>query len=320
MPRATIHHPMNHIVLPSQIHGARLLPFLALLGRPLSEGDVTVDFSKLRRVVPAAIVSLAASVHLWERQRRQVHFSGVHECEILGYLQRMDFFKACGVEMQESFQRWESKGRFVPVCMVTQPIDEMGADVAGCLAPGGEDYEHPMSGLFDTIAYVLTEVGNNIRQHSGGVGYAAAQVNRQEGMIKMALADNGMGILKSFQSVEAPWSMSTTHAEAIAKALEPRISCKAGEPNEGVGLTLVGEMVSMMRGWLLVVSGNGVLISRRDGSRTLEELPEGAFYQGTLVAMSFPETAASHYADHLRKAKIKSGLLHPGSGRAILEP
>ena len=311
---------MNHFQLPRLLHAGGLLPFLTMAGKPLEDGDVTVDFSLLRRVVPASIVSLAAMVNLWEKQGRKVQFSGISECQILGYLQRMDLLKSCGVTLKESFQRHDARGRFVPVKAVSQPIEAMAQEVAICLAPGGEEYDHPLSGLFDTIAYVLTEVGNNIRQHSSGVGFAAAQVNRQEGLIRMAFADNGMGILKSFQMVAAPWSIDATDSEAICKALQPRISCKAGEPNEGVGLTLVAELVSMMKGSLLVVSGKGVARIYRDGLRSFEELPEGASYRGTLVAMSFPENAASRYAELLHNAKVKAGILQPGRGRATFEP
>jgi len=311
---------MNHFQLPPLLHAGGLLPFLTMVGKPLEDGDVTIDFSQLRRVVPASMVSLAAMVHLWEKQGRKVRFSGISECQILGYLQRMDLLKSCGVTLKELFQRHDARGRFFPVKAVSQPIEAMAQEVANCLAPGGEEYDHPLSGLFDTIAYVLTEVGNNIRQHSSGVGFAAAQVNRQEGLIRMAFADNGMGILKSFQTVAAPWSIDATDSDAIAKALQPRISCKAGEPNEGVGLTLVAELVSMMKGSLLVVSGKGVARIYRDGLRAFEELPEGASYRGTLVAMSFPENAASRYAELLHNAKVKAGILQPGRGRATFEP
>jgi hypothetical protein len=281
---------------------------------------VEIDISELRRVLPASMVSLTAMVDLWRRQGREVRFTGISECPILSYLQRMDFLSSCGVEVPEAFRRHDARGRFVPVKNVIQQTDEMAREVSACLAPGGEEFDHPNAGLFDMITYVLTEVGNNIRQHSSGNGYAAAQVNREEGFVRMAFADNGMGILKSFRMVEAPWSIEATDAEAIAKALEPRVSCKAGEPNEGVGLTLVSSLVAKMGGALLVVSGSGMAKFFIGGGRSFETFPKGASFQGTLVAMSFPENAASRFADFLKEAKNDAGILQAGRRGATFEP
>lgn len=311
---------MNSFKLPKHLNAGGLLSFLAMMGRPLRDGDVEIDISDLRRVLPASLVSLTAMVDLWKKQGREVRFTGISECPILSYLQRMDFLSSCRVEMTEAFRRHDSKGRFVPVKRVALETDLLAAEVAACLAPGGEDFNHPNAGLYDMITYVLTEVGNNIRQHSSGTGYAAAQVNREEGFVRMAFADNGMGILKSFRMVEAPWSMNATDTEAIAKALEPRVSCKAGEPNEGVGLTLVSRLVSKMGGALLVVSGTGMAKFFIGGERSLETFPGGTSYQGTLVAMSFPEQAASRFAQFLKESKVDAGILQSVRGRATFEP
>jgi hypothetical protein len=310
---------MNRIQLPPQIGSNGLLPFLAQLGQPLSNGGVEMDFSKLRRITPAGAVALVAIVDYWRKRGREVAFEGLQQCSILNYLQRMDILKACGVELPEEFHRQASHGRFMPVRPVSHPIEAMGHEVAACLAPGGEEYEHPLSGLYEMIWYALTEMGNNIRQHSGGAGFASAQVNPREGLVRLALADNGMGILRSFQIIDVPWSLNASDAEAISKALESRISCKSGEPNEGVGLTLVSALVSLMRGWLLVVSGSGVLKTSRDGRHSLEELPDGGYYHGTLVAMSFPPSAASDFAGLLQEAKVKKEVLPRGPGRATFE-
>lgn len=311
---------MNFFKLPKFPTARGLLPFLSMMGRPLRDGDVEIDISDLHRVLPASLVSLTAMVNLWRRQKREVRFTGISECPILSYLQRMDFLSFCGVEVPESFRRHDSRGRFVPVKNVIHQTDEMAREVAGCLAPGGEDFDHPNAGLYDMITYVLTEVGNNIRQHSSGTGYAAAQVNREEGFVRMAFADNGMGILKSFRMVEADWSMTATDTEAIAKALEPRVSCKAGEPNEGVGLTLVSRLVSKMGGALLVMSGTGMAKFFIGGERSLEAFPGETSYQGTLVAMSFPEQAASRFAQFLKESKVDAGILQSVRGRATFEP
>lgn len=298
------------IVLPAHINADGLLPFLALLCKPVSlQEEVVLDFSGLRRVTPAGLVALVATVLRWRREHHPVTFEGLKICAITGYLQRMDLFRVCGVELRETFQRHEAKGRFLPVRLIEHPVETMGHDLAACLAPGGEEYGHALADLYDLAWYVLTETSNNVRQHSRGLGYVAAQVTRTEGLVRLALADNGVGILKSFQGFD--WSKEMTDAEAIRKALEARISSKGSPTNEGVGLTLVTEMVRLTKGWLMIVSGTGALKIRGGQAPETLVLPEGAYYQGTLVVMTFrqEDIRVRDYAALLHEAKTDAGLL-----------
>ena len=105
--------------------------------------------------------------------------------------------------------------------------------------------------------------------------------------------------------------------EAIRKALEPKVSCKIGEPNEGVGLTLVSEMAKLTHSWLLIVSGRGVLQMSAGRDSVLSELPDGGDFHGTLMTMVFRQNAARNYPSLLNEAKTRAGLLRIGraSGR-----
>lgn len=146
------------------------------------------------------------------------------------------------------------------------------------------------------------------------------RVSSAEGLVRLALADNGMGILRSFQVVGEPWSLQASDGTAIGRAMEPYISCKAGEPNEGVGLTLVGELIRLMKGRLLIVSGRGAVQLSGAAAPRVGELPVDGVFRGTLVAMSFRQPAASEYPALLHEAKVRAGLLHAGRVRATFEP
>lgn len=307
------------IVLPEQINATGLLPFISQLGDLQQGNEIILDFSQLRRVTPAGLTALTASVIAWRRSHRPVVFRGCNECAIIGYLQRMDLFAACGARLPESFQRHEARGRFVPVRLVDHDVTQLGRDMAGCLAPGGEDYDHPMAGLYDLANYVVTEIANNARQHSAGLAYAAAQVARVEGFVRIALADNGMGILRSLQLVEFPGSDQFSDVDAIRKSMEPRVSCKAGDPNEGVGLTLVSNLTQLAKGWLMIVSGTGVVTIPRGQQPISRNLPGEGYFQGTLVAGTFPQETTRDFAALLQRAKIGAGLLRGGTINATFE-
>lgn len=309
----------HRIVLPAQINARGLLEFLALIGQSITTDDVLLDFSGLQRIYPAGITALVAIIKHWERSGRRVLFDGLQQCSITAYLQRLDLFSVCGIEMPEKFRRFESIARFVPVQQIGVDVTGLGNAMASCVAPGGDDVDQPLSGLYDLVWYVVTEMANNVRQHSGGVGFASAQVTRAEGFVRLALADNGKGILKSFQDVGLPWSRDMTDAAAIRKAIEPRVSSKGSPTNEGVGLTLVTEMTRQTKSWLLIVSGRGVLTLSPNENIECRELAGGANYPGTLVAVTFLQTVVQDFAALLTAAKVEAGLLHRHNPTARFE-
>ncbi len=308
------------IALPEQLRASGLLPSVSRLGDTSKDCEVVLDFAKLRRITPAGLVLLAATVVRWRQAHRNVTFRGLKHCAVTGYLQRMDLLKVCGCEWPEEFLRHESKGRFVPVRLVDHRVDEMGNEVAACLAPGGEDYEHPMAGLYDLASYVFTETANNSRQHSAGLAYVAAQATRAEGMVRLALADTGVGIRGSFALAGFPWSREGDDAHAILRALGARVSSKPNDPNEGVGLTLVSGLARITRAWLLIVSGTGVLRISDGRPPELSDLPNGGCYCGTLLAMTFRERDAHGFARLLHNAKVDAGLLRTPRVAINFEP
>ena len=299
---------MTRIILPAQINADGLLPFVAQMSDPVDQ-EITLDFTNLRRVTPAGLVTLTATVMRWRKEHRAVLFHGLDTCAITDYLQRMDLLKVCCIDLPESFQRRASRGRFVPVRLVDHRVDEMGNEMVACIAPGGDDFGHPMADLYDLAWYVLTETANNVRQHSAGLGYAAAQVTHAEGMVRLAIADNGMGIKGSFDLAGTRWSREADDATAIRRALEPLMSSKPNDPNQGVGLTLVSGLARLTKAWLLIVSGTGVLRINRGEEPEMSLLPKGGVYHGTLIAASFPKAEIQNYPLLLESAKEQAGLL-----------
>jgi len=301
--------PLMTLALPSSINSNGIFPFLAQLASVENEESIELDFAELRRVSPGALVGLVATVTRWMRQGKQVFFLNLNQCAITGYLQRMDVLRTCGIDVPESFTRHESRGRFVPVQPVRPDVEKLGHDLAACLAPGGDDYEHPMASLYDLSWYVFTETANNARQHSRGLGYVAAQVARQEGLLRLAVADNGKGIRQSFIEAGLPWADGLSDGPAILKALDAKISSKGSPANEGVGMTLISSLVKQSNGWLLVVSGAGVVRLEPGKEPLVQCLPLEARYEGTLVVTAFRQKEVTDFASLLHEAKMQNGLL-----------
>jgi hypothetical protein len=298
------------LTIPPNINAAGLIPFLAHLGSvPENEPEIMLDFSALRRVSPAGIVALVATIKHWQGVRpRRVRFQGLEQCAICDYLKRMDVFRNCAVELPEAFQRHPADGRFVPVQAI-EDVGLMSSEIAGCLAPGGEDYDHPQSPLYDLAAYVLGELGANVRQHSRGVGFVAAQTSSREGMVRLAVADNGHGMRQSFVDAGLSWSFEMSDSAALRKALEPRISSKGEPVNQGVGLTLVTGLARLTHAWVLIASGTGLLQMDPTGVVTESVLPGASHHRGTLIALTFRRDKLQVFSTLLDEAKQGAGLL-----------
>lgn len=305
------------ITLPAAIKSQAILTLIAQMHQAGQEPRIILNFQFVRQVTPAALALITAVVLRWRREKREVHFKGVIECSIMGYLQRMDFFKLCGMDLDESFERHSSSGRFVPVQFVDYSVDALGEQVAECLAPGGGEYDSEMADLYSLAWYVITETANNVRQHSKGVGYLCAQITRKDGLLRFAIADNGKGILNSFREAERDWHDETSDTDAILHALKPRVSSKAGNGNnEGVGLTLVHQLARLTDGWIAVISGTGLVRVSGNGDPIADTLPDNGCYRGTLVALALRESNVKEYASLLNQAKIEAGLLHKDQPRA----
>ncbi len=305
---------MHRIVVPAQINAAGLPHFLELIGQPITSQRVRLDFAQLRRVSPAGMVALVATVKRWQRDGLDVIFDHLGSCAITGYLQRMDVLRTCDVRLPENFKRHEAAGRFMPVQRIAHPVDAMGQAMAICVAPGGDELGHPLSALYDLVWYVVTETANNARQHSGGAGYASAQVTQSEGFVRLALADNGKGIRQSFRDAGLSWSNQMDEPNAIRKALEPFVSSRGSPTNEGVGLTLVSGLARLTKAMLLIVSGRGMLTMDAQGNIRTKVQDGGAVFRGTLLALTIPKNRVQDFAALLTAAKLEAGLLRtPGS-------
>lgn len=107
--------------------------------------------------------------------------------------------------------------------------------------------------------------------------------------MRIAIADNGVGIRESFRRAGLEWSSGMDDSEAILKAFEPRVSSSTSPSNKGVGLMLVSQLAALTGGWLAVVSGSGTVRITAGGAPEAGALPEGA-----AIYLGQQEFEASH--------------------------
>ncbi len=305
---------MHIIPIPTRVYEADNKKFIILVSSGNGKEHVRVDFQNVAYLTPIANLFLIIKVVEWNRNKQKVEFINHEACPSSQYLQRIDFFKSCGIELEENFKRHSPNGKFVPIkSLGTNDIGDLSTEVAECIAPGLSDEDEPEKlGFFNCIEYSVSELGNNTKQHAKStVSYINAQYSEYPDLVRVAIVDNGIGIKESFFVNDSPHQEAiSTHLDAIHKALEPETSSKThlniwGESvNAGVGLTLLKAISEKIDGTFTIYTGNAFY------SLDDEEILDGdLFFQGTLCSFTFKRADILNFNNLLYEVKQDVGLI-----------
>ena len=310
------------IPLPAHVFEQDLSGLLVALGAADAADEIALDFSSVTFWTPGALVSLLAKIQFWHGKGKRVVFHNCKECPAFRYLQRINFFAVCGLQLAEDFRRHDAGSRFVELRRIggqgSADVAEVSTDIAHCISPDAAEVDDPeQSGLFDVIEYSVSELALNVKQHSQATGFAMAQYTPRTDLVRVAIADSGIGILHSFAENGAPvWKPEWTDADAIGAALQPRVSSKlhlptpwGGEPvNAGVGLTLLEELCIQTGGHFFLASGKGMFLQVAGNAQTQSQILP-SYFQGTICVLAFVRGQISNYPALMQQAKQSLGLL-----------
>lgn len=234
---------------------------MPLLNAADDEDDILVDFQDVRFYHPAPIVALLARLTHWHKNGKKVQIAGHTSCPASSYLRRVDFFEQLGIRMEENFKRHAPAGRFVPIKRITnrREVDPVSSEIAKCMSHGNIDFK-------ECLGYSIGEILTNVAQHSAGDGFVCAQRYRHSNTVYFAVADNGIGLRRSFEGTELE-SVLTSPLLALEKAMEPKVSSALLRPpsgpygsyeNKGIGLSMVNELVTQTHGHMDVCTENAL--------------------------------------------------------------
>lgn len=328
--------PVQHR-LSAFVHARNLPEAMAFCGGISADSADTIscDAVDLQFVDPVGLCLLAATCHRLATQGKKLRLENVSPA-IAGYLARMDLFKACGIEYKENFTRHDRQTDLVEICVAdkTAEGDILANKIVTALVgatPGYDPHAAPdeMTGyqpqdyLYKPLHYLFSELLENALTHAKRAGYkdarawVAAQYYLRNDRIRLAVVDDGCGLLRSLE--RHPRLPEKSHKAAIRLAFEPRVTCNPDlevRPNEtvnqGVGLTVIREIVVRGRGALRLVSGDTMLELIGGREKTCPITP----WQGVVLALEFKR-------DLLRKVNV-GHIIHelrgrPGPGRLRFE-
>jgi hypothetical protein len=269
----------------------------------------------VRFLIPGATVALITKVRQWKAAGKRVVFRNHQSCPARGYLQRMDFFDQCGIRIEEDFRRHAPRKRFVEVKQIAhgakRSVTDLSADIADCFFPDEdpECWETGETGAYGYVEFAVSELANNVLQHSRSTGYLAAQYYPSSDLVRIGIADYGIGIRESLRG--SPFeAQAASDVDAVRLALEPRVSGKehlelipGTSVNRGMGLTYLRELSEKADGEFLVLSDSGYYSFSEVGSIAREYR-----FQGTFCALSVTRVNAGRYRRLLQEAKRRFGL------------
>lgn len=271
-------------------------------------GNLVLDASQLEFVDPLGLATLGALLEPRASTSR-IEMPWL-PLRLASYMDRMNFFERCpieGVEVPEMI-RANAGDRLVELRQVTkrEQSDQVASDlsraIAGELTIADESAprdEHSGQNEFDRychpLQYSLSELLLNSLTHARREGrwdasvWVAAQYYPSVGKVRVAIVDNGCGMLAPLRN--HPKLGEKTHGAAILAALTPRVSCNRemelaiyGESaNEGVGLTTTSRIAKAAKGHLLILSGDGVHFTIGNGRNMTVAEPAG--WNGVAISM-----------------------------------
>jgi signal transduction histidine kinase len=231
--------------------------------------DVRLVLEDAEFIDPYGLVSLWVIVRYLKLHFRRVRLVLPSENDVQSYLNRMRFPLALDgiATIENKLISSKDAGRPSDVLLEMTPLEKEGdlIDVTReILGRIGNILKNTLSYTkkdISAFSNVVTEVCNNIFDHSRDKGIVAAQRYTKKDGTKyaiIAVADLGIGIRQSLAERYEEAS-SWSHSEAIVKALQKEYSRR---PNRGLGLFMVSKIVGEYRGNLHIRSGDARLYLR----------------------------------------------------------
>lgn len=224
--------------------------------------------------------------------------------EVLKYLERMDFWKYAlelfELESQdplpnEPFFRSQHSDVLLELTRIEETDDihnlvEKVRERAGTILMTNLNYS---SGDIDAFVVALSEVCQNIPEHSQDIGYVAIQKyfygkKLGKNVAKIAVMDLGIGIKASLSSKYAALRKDWSDSIAIKMAVFEGAS-RYDDPGRGQGLVGVRKLVEKWNGKFVIRSGSakvGLIPSWDHSPKYLPRLP---YLPGTQIIITLPE-------------------------------
>jgi len=171
------------------------------------------------------------------------------------YLERMGLFRLLGIKLNMEIIEHESSGRFIPLTNIrsAEGLSRFITDMIPLL--------HLESKQADPIKYIVSELVRNVLEHaeSNNGAVLCAQYYKKSNMIRIGIADSGVGIKETINAAHA----TTSDLDALQLAMTPGITGTTRREggtdfNAGAGLFFIKSIAKVNRDFFMIYSGDSM--------------------------------------------------------------
>lgn len=264
----------------------------------VSDRRVHVDLSHVRFLRPVHMVAAVARAHAALHTGRAFHLSGPTAREPRFYGARMrlgDTISGLGGthDLPTAVAERDRAESLLEISQVRTAgeVRSLARLVHGKVAPIDDE-------LANTLYESLGEIGANVQDHAGSVGFLAAQTMPGLAELRFAVADAGVGLYATLRGRGA-----RDDADAIRMALDG--VSRYDDPDRGTGVRETARAVSSLRGRVVIASGGAEVTHSAAGRRARSSRHH---FPGTLFEASIPLGEARY---PVRAARSVSSNRHP---------
>jgi hypothetical protein len=267
-------------------------------------GEVVIDLERVRFVDPYGMVGLLALARFLRQQTLDPVLMLPRSDDVMKYLDRMDFSRhaaqLCAIDLPTLWPDGEySRSAHSDVLLEITPITR-SEDIHYIVDRVRERAQtilsqnlHYEQAAIDGFVVALSEVCQNIPEHSQDVGYVAIQkyfYGRRLGknVVKIAVMDLGVGFRASLAPKYSAHAADWTDFRALQLAIFEGAS-RYDDPGRGQGLNAVRRFVERWHGKLMIRSGSALLGHSPAWDRTPARQTNLNPFPGTQVSIVLPE-------------------------------
>jgi anti-anti-sigma regulatory factor len=270
----------------------------------VASGQVVIDLEHVRFVDPYGMVGVLALARFLRQWNLTPVLMLPRSDEVMKYLDRMDFSRhaerLCAIDLTTLWPDGEySRSLHSDVLLEITPITR-SEDIHYIVERVRERAQtilsqnlHYVQAAIDGFVVALSEVCQNIPEHSEDVGYVAIQkyfYGRRLGknLVKIAVMDLGVGFRASLAPKYAMQSDAWTDLRALRLAMFEGAS-RYDDPGRGQGLNAVRRFVERWHGKLMIRSGSAQVGLSPTWDRSATRQTNLTPFPGTQVSIALPE-------------------------------
>jgi anti-anti-sigma regulatory factor len=270
----------------------------------IASRQMIIDLEEVRFVDPYGMVGLLVLARFLRQRSCEPVLMLPRSDEVMRYLDRMDFSRhaerLCAIDLTTLWPEGEySRSAHSDVLLEITPIAR-SEDIHYIVDRVRERAEtilsqnlHYEQAAIDGFVVALSEVCQNIPEHSEDVGYVAIQkyfYGRRLGknLVKIAVMDLGVGFRSSLAPKYATQSAEWSDLTALRLAIFEGAS-RYDDPGRGQGLSAVRRFVERWHGKLIIRSGSARVGLSPVWDRSPTRQSKLTFFPGTQVSIVLPE-------------------------------